>query len=277
MSPSIQALLDYVREVSQSITLELDTLEGISIAENYRDFTKGFDTGFGPQDRLDVSDLAVGVTPLVLRKGQLGSHIIFPSSITAAFGCPGQPMLKGDALYTIAHELAHADEHHRSGTKFAAKLIELHMTPDLFQVGRRAVWSDYYVCRKVASVLPGMLSALEEQFVRSTEEFSNDCATARARLAATKDRARVHGDLCSSGFRFFIVAARLLGHLDGLSCQFKTACRIAPVYLDAPELTSTFGDLHGKLRHLWKYFPNWSDLDELQSILVAMGTALKRV
>lgn len=75
----VQAIRDCVREATASFALELDTLEAISIAEDYRNFTNQFDTGFGPQDRVEVSDTGVGVTPEVLRHGHVLSHVIVPS------------------------------------------------------------------------------------------------------------------------------------------------------------------------------------------------------
>lgn len=273
----IQALRSYVQEVSETFALKLDTLEGISIAENFRGFTNGFDTGFGPQDRLDVSELAAGVTPQVLRDGQLGSHVILRRSRINLFGRREQSEPRNEARYTIAHELAHADEHCRAGKQFAEQLVQLHMTPDPFQVGRRAVWSEYYVCRKIASTHPAMLSTLQELLVRSTEEFGNDCATARARIAASNDKAGIHGRLCGTAFRVFSDASRLLGHVDGLGNGFKTACPIAVTYIEDAKLTSTFEDLHSKLKVLWDSFPNWSDLNDLQPILVVIDAALKKV
>jgi hypothetical protein len=151
------------------------------------------------------------------------------------------------------------------------------MTPDPFQVGRRAVWSEYYVCRKVASAHPAILCTLEELLVRPTEEFSNDCATARARIAASNDKAGVHGRLCSTAFRVFSDAARLLGHANGLGNEFKKACPIADAYIEDAKLTSTFEDVHSKLKVLWDSFPNWSDLDDLQPILDVIDAALKKV
>jgi hypothetical protein len=97
----IQALRSYVQEVSEKFALELDTLEDISIAENFRDFTSGFNTGFGLQDRLDVSELAAGVTPQVLHGGQLGSHVIFRRSRITQFGHQDQSEPRNEARYTI--------------------------------------------------------------------------------------------------------------------------------------------------------------------------------
>jgi hypothetical protein len=271
----VQDLREYIQRTAKGFGLDLGGLEGISIAENMRAFTRGFDTGFGTKEQPDISESAVGFTPEVLRDGRLGSHVILSRSIITAFAPQQGSQLKDEARYTIAHELAHADEHHRSGSQFGGELLELHRSPNEFQVGRRAVWGEYYACRKVAPAFPGILPSIEEVLVRSSEEFGNDCAAVRARLAACKDKERVHGDLCSSAFRFFIAAARLLGHLDGLENQFKAACRTAPVYLDDAKLTSTFEDLHSKLKLLWDSFPNWSSLNELQSILVAMDTKLK--
>jgi hypothetical protein len=116
---------------------------------------------------------------------------------------------------------------------------------------------------------------MEETLVRSTEEFSNACTTVRARIAASNDKARVHGDLCSSAFRFFIDAARLLGHLDGMGHEFTTACPIVRVYFTDAKLIASFQDLHGKLQILWDRFPNWSGLDDLQPILATIDAVLK--
>jgi hypothetical protein len=90
----VESLRKYVLEISQRFALELDTREGISIADQFRAFTRNFDTGFGPQDSPDVSDVAVGLTPLVLRNGQLGSHVILPKSIITAFASQPQSELK---------------------------------------------------------------------------------------------------------------------------------------------------------------------------------------
>jgi hypothetical protein len=274
---SVQSLRSYVQEVARSFELKLDTLEGLSIANDFRGFTREFDTGFGPQDRPDVSDHAVGVTLQMLRKEQLGSHIILAGPSISAFGDQEQSVKRDEARYIITHELGHADEQHRLGERFAEQLIELHMKPNPFLVGRLAVWSEYYVCRKVASAYSAMSSAMEELLVRSTEEFNHDCLSARARVATSNDKAAIHGSLCSSAFRFFTVAARLLGHLDGLGNEFKMTCRIAPVYLEDAKLTSTLEDLHSRLELLWDSFPNWSHLDDLQSILVAIDTTLRKV
>jgi len=55
----VESLRKYVGEISQRFGLELNTLEGISIADQFKAFTGTFDTGFGPQDSPDVSDTAV--------------------------------------------------------------------------------------------------------------------------------------------------------------------------------------------------------------------------
>lgn len=274
----LEKLRLFVADSQQLLSLQLQDCEAITIASDYSGFVRNFDTGFGPHEQPEVSERGAGFTPETLRSGKLGSHIIFPRTTIDAFDGKSAELSAAEARNVIAHELAHADEHHRTGQAFTDEVLALHSADaDGIQVGRKAVWNEYYVCRTVAKVNPGTITLLERSVKQTVEEFGNDCLTARQRVTATGNRERVTSDLWSSAFRFFLDAARLLGHLDGLELKLADQVPAVQDYLSQEGMTDTFEQLHDALRRLWQSYPNWAGLGDLDSIAQIINLRLSKI
>ncbi len=268
----------FVAGWQQQLLLQLEDCEAITIASDYSGFVRNFDTGFGPHEQPEVSDRGVGFAPETLRSGKLGSHVIFPRTTMDAFDGKSAELSADEARNVIVHELAHADEHRRTAQAFRDEVLALHSADtDGIQVGRKAVWSEYYVCRTVAKVNPGTVTLLERSVKQTIEEFGNDCATARQRIIATGNRERVTSDLWSSAFRFFLDAARLLGHMDGLELELADQVPAVKDYLSQERMTETFGRLYDALKRLWLSYPNWAGLAELDTITQIINLRLSTI
>ena len=269
---------EFVALCGQNFALQLQDCEAITVAIDYQGFVKRFVTGFGAHDRPSVSERGVGFAPETLRKGELGSHLIFPKMTLDAFDGKVSALSVAEARNIIAHELAHADEHRRTALAFREEVLKLHAPgPDSLHVGRKAVWNEYYVCRTVASVNPGTLTLLEESLREMISEFGNACSTARSLVAAGQDLERVKGHLISVGIRFLMTAAQLLGHVDGLAIMPFQACPTLRSALMSERMEDIFLELHKALASLWTAYPSWSSFEDLQTIIKALHQRLAKV
>lgn len=274
----LERLQRFVAGWQQLLALQLQDCEAITIASDYSGFVRNFDTGFGPHEQAEVSERGVGFAPETLRSGKLGSHVIFPRTTIDAFDGKSAELSADEAGNVIVHELAHADEHRRTAQAFRDEVLALHSADaGGIQVGRKAVWNEYYVCRTVAKVNPGTVTLLERSVKQTIEGFGNDCSTARQRVAATGNPGRVTSDLWSSAFRFFLDAAKLLGHLDGLGLKLAEQCPVVEEYLSQERMKETFEQLHDALRKLWQCYPNWEGLGDLDTIAQTINLRLSKI
>jgi hypothetical protein len=263
----LKSLRLFIADWQQQLSLQLQDCEAITVASDYFGFVSNFDTGFGPHERPEVSERGVGFAPETLRSGKLGSHVILPRTTIEAFDGRNPELSASEARNVIVHELAHADEHRRTAEAFRDEVLALHsVDSDGIQIGRKAVWNEYYACRTVAKVNPSTVTLLERSVKQTVEEFGNDCSAARQRVAVAQNRERVESELWSSAFRFFLDAARLLGHLDGLELDLASECPAANDYLSQEQMAEAFGQLHETLRSLWDLYPAWAGLEELKTI-----------
>jgi hypothetical protein len=272
-----EAISSFVSACKTEFALALYALNSVTFVAEFSAFCQNFDTGFGTNDPPDPSELAVGITPELLVQGELRSQIILPASVAERFRRPRSMQDRTETNYILAHELAHADEHYRRGQAFSAEVIDSHLNPNPLKLGARATWSEYYVCRKVAKVSPSMSQPMGETLIRATEEFGNLCSTAPERIRYVPDKDRLKGELISSGIRFLIAAARLLGHMDGLGKALNEECPSALLYIRDENLASTLREMHEVLRALWVAFPKWESLAVLDSILVPLNMCLTSI
>ena len=274
----LETLRSFVVHWQQLLSLQLQDCEAITIASDYPGFVRLFNTGFGPHEKPEVSERGAGFAPETLRSEKLGSHVIFPRLTIDAFAGKVAGFSADDARNVVVHELAHADEHCRTAQAFRDEVLALHSSDtDGIQVGRKAVWNEYYVCRTVAQVNPGIVTLLEQSLKQTIKEFGNDCSTARQRRIATGNYERVASDLWSSALRFFQDAARLLGHLDGLSLRLAEQCPAVEEYLSEERMTEAFEDLHDAIRKLWQCYPNWGSLRDLDIIAQIIDNRLRKI
>jgi hypothetical protein len=274
----ISSVQQLVASAIADFGLSLGVPEGITIFVDYNRGISQFDTGLedGALSASKGSLVGVGMTPLVLREGKLRSHVLLPRQVAESSKAQDDSEHARKARYAIVHELAHCDDHENLATRFGAELLDTAARRNMLDVGCRATWSEYYVCRTVAKQYPELLRDLEESAVRALESFEAESRIA-AHYASIGDREEGQSHAFSAGFNLLIVLARLLGHLDGLSISFENACRIAPAYLSNLVLISDIEHLHNALDVLWSRRPDWTALSEVRSLLTPLSTILNRI
>lgn len=261
-----------------NLGLNLDLLEGITILADYQRGVSQFDTGFedGALSASEGSVVGVGMTPLVLRGGVLKSHILLPRKIVDDANIQDHSEQARKARYAISHELGHCDDHQNLAARFRAELLDTAARRNVLDVGCRATWSEYCVCRLVAKECPEILRDMEESIVRALESFEAESRVA-AHYGSIGDRGEGQRHAFGAGFNLFIAFARLLGHLDGLGMSFETACKIAPAYLSNLVRMSDVEELHRTLSALWTRRDEWTALKEVRQLLTPLSAILNRI
>jgi len=274
----ISTVQQLVASAIANFGVRLDLLDGITIFADYQQGVSQFETGFedGALSASEGSIVGVGMTPLVLREGNLRSHILLPRKVAQDAKMQDLSEKARKARYMILHELAHCDDHQNLAIKFRAELLEIRARQNVLDVGCRATWSEYYVCRTVAREYPEMLRDMEESAVRALGSFEAESKIA-AHYGSIGDREEGQRHAFGAGFNLFIVFARLLGHLDGLGISFKEACRIAPAYLSNLVQISDVEHLHKMLDELWTRRGDWTALNEVRKLLTPLSAILNRI
>lgn len=146
-----------VLEISK--TMDLSSLDGITIPYDYHLETSSFDRGFPGFRPLAISNdefVGVGITTEVMRGGLAKSHIIFhPQFIVAILS--DNPAMCAEAKYIIAHECAHVE----ANSWFRGAFPNEHLDgdyPTAELISRWSVisacWDEYAACRSSAQFGP---------------------------------------------------------------------------------------------------------------------------
>jgi hypothetical protein len=269
---------DFIEASAKRYSLNIETLEGITIFADYATGVGSFDCGIEGRNlsASSGSSVGVGMTPLVIRGGTLRCHILLPKrEVDAAFATITSTESQ-KARYTIVHELAHADDHHNLAREFSDALKDVATDCDILNLGSRASWSEYYVCRTVAEEYPELVRSFEEMVVRAFETFEAEAGVA-AHQAASGNREEGRSHAFSAGFNLVIPVARLLGHLDGLGLTFHSSCKIAPAYFSDLVQQEDIDSIHKALISLWNARGHWPELSALRQVSLTLSPILNRI
>ena len=216
-------------ETSQQLGLNIESLDGVTIAYDYRAALAGLDRGFQSNNPLtptgdSIAD-GVAMAPMVRRDGRVMSHVVLNASILPTIE---QPISGLDGRYLIAHELAHVHEHHCRDQVLPNTLLEPFDDPDdhsvLWQIAE-ACWCEYAACYLSAAIAPSHAAIFETTVV----DVLTDC---RPRIIAIKQRWILDRDfgaaltaMASEAGAVLKYVCYLLGHAAGLD---KPPDEIAP-------------------------------------------------
>jgi len=249
-----------VREISRYVDLE--RLDGITVAYDYDDALAQLDRGFTPsRQRTRTNDerlIGVAMAVPVMRSGIVKSHPVFfaPSVI---------PLENKDddafrqALYLVAHECGHVEDLKHRDTCFPGTLLQKTFTDyeeALLEQVVGAIWEEYAACRVSALFHAEQLQVYEESFVSVV-------AGARERSNVLIQAYRIHGDidrvLQEAGHELLEplrMAAYLAGHMDGIDVSEKDVPAAMACLASSP-YAGCVPDLQEALREIWSKRGQW--------------------
>jgi hypothetical protein len=248
-------------------SFRLSSLEALTIASDYGQFLANFDTGFRPLELISATNgenAGMGMTPEVLRNGILCSHVILRQDIAFPLAHTVEKDFYLDAVYTLTHEAAHAEEHLIAAEDYGPQIISLHAQPDFYLVFGRSCWGEYYASRRAAFSHPEMGAALARMFLTPINRFRSELSKAGAAFRSAPDRLALSETitylctyLCTDLFTHF---SRLSGHFDGLSANLPQQVISNPVFSEHPLLFEHFSCLRELLRDAYDRIGTWGSL-----------------
>ena len=207
-------------DTSQQLGLNIESLDGVTIAYDYRAALAGLDRGFQPNNPLAPTSDAVAdgiaMAPMVRRDGRIMSHIVLNASILPTIE---QPISGIDGRYLIAHELGHVHEHCCRDRVLPNTLLQPlddpRDHPILWQIAE-ACWCEYAACYLSAAIAPAHAAIYETTII----DVLMGC---RSRMIAIKQRWIVDRDfgvvleaMAAEAGAVLKYLSYLLGHAAGL-------------------------------------------------------------
>jgi hypothetical protein len=254
-----------------SRAIDLERLDGITIAANYPDALAAVDRGYPnakiPTPTTGAEIVGVAMSVNVLRHGIVKAHLVFAAGAML-------PLLDGDdpnfplALSLIAHECGHvADLKHRD-LKFPGTILQASRGGFYQQVIvplAEVLWEEYAACRASAIFC-------EDETPRFEESLVSMMNVALPRAQAVVRAYRLHGEivrvLAEAGNALcepLRMIAYLRGHLDGLGQELEEA-PTARDLIAASSYAALADQLTLTLRDLWSRRSDWASLDEFEPL-----------
>jgi hypothetical protein len=250
--------------LTEEHSFRLASLEELTVASDYNEFLVDFDTGFRPREMISATtgeNSGMGMTPEVLRKGVLGSHLILSRDIAFPLAHAARQGFHLDAVYTLTHEAAHAEEHLISAEDYGPQIISLHATPDFYLVFGRSCWGEYHASKRAAFSHPEMGATLAEMFLIPINRLESELGEAGSAFKSSSDKQALSVTVTRTCTNLFIHFSRLSGHFDGLGTETPEHLNSNPAFIKRPHLLKHFLDLRRSLRIAHEKIGGWGSLE----------------
>jgi hypothetical protein len=220
--------------------------------------------------------IGVGKTLRVRRNDELKAHVVINASCLAALADTEDEMF-WPAANILAHELAHVAvigwfENHSPGIMLSQPQGDWATTT--LREAAHTIWEEYAACRLSACVSHG--EVVTDSYVEGLELSVNGAlSSARDSIKAYRTHAEVDRLLVEASRSVanpLKMAAYLMGHLDGLSCEIDFNERCPNTH------ESEFGSLLPKLlealRYAWDTRESWNGLKGVDGLVIVIVEAL---
>ncbi len=249
--------------------IDLERLDGVTIADDYDGALQRLDRGFQATQPLSRSNderiTGVAMAATVIRAGVVKSHLVFFRPSITAITDEADTDGRQDALYTIAHECGHVEDLKLRDTACPGVLLsQTFSRADLavLQQAAAATWVEYAACRVSAPFASDRQVGHYVTGLRSTLEGARDRSNGAIRTY------RLHGDVdrvlreatphVIEPLRMF---AYLLGTLDGHGRTLEeSAPELAELIARGP-YAAAFANASSSLRDLWKRRGTWVGIE----------------
>jgi hypothetical protein len=282
---------DELREVWQTtlgflkffgISLRLDGLEAITIADDYSgalaQVERGFETTQPLTPSKDTFGTGFAMAVPVLRDGCLKTHIVLDSAISRAIVKPDCEVYQ-EAIHTLAHEAAHAHDHQLESCAFPnlyGTRIYDHRDGRLFSLAHMC-WNEYIACRLSADW------GSETYCKNYSDSLCEMLSTARKRGDECFDRysgpaeiQRTENELVEVYGTLLVRTSYLVGHVHGLNA---TVMERAPEFYSLVNQTPWFKPIFERyeenVRGLYQgYADSWHDIQVFEPLKLTFEAVL---
>lgn len=258
-------LAELVRTIS--CVIDLERLDGITVADDYDRALRELDRGYESSRPLTRSDddriVGVAMAPAVLRGDVVKARLIFYAPLLRPIEHAEQHSPEARlAIYVVAHECAHVEGVKHLDLCFPGQMLRRripHFDDAIFQQVSEVMWDEYAACR-TSALLGGELQ---------TASYVNGLVSvlhgARDRSDSAIRAYRWHGDLdrlvAEAGLHIcqpLKLFAYLLGNLDGLRATVAEAALRAQEAIAGGPYAEPFERATEILRHLWDQRGQWT-------------------
>jgi hypothetical protein len=250
-----------VRKLSECI--DLSTLDGITIADDYLSALHSLDRGYETTYKLTpTTDIAWGVamTPSVMREGKIRSHMVFNANVLLPLEDPNHELF-ARALHTLAHECAHVEVTAAFDSCFPGVLLQKGHR-DFHDAFRRGIvtasWDEYAATRICARIGHDPTEEYEQTFLTvlcSSREKANECIKAY-RLHA--DLERIIREVYESYGNLLKFACYHIGNMRGLELSLDDLPNTKKA-LDGHWFKSFWPRLIVACEMIWADFGRWQN------------------
>ena len=253
--------------------LNLEGLDGVTIADDYIGALAGIDRGFqttqAPRPTRNEFGTGAAMSLPVIRNGVLKTHIVLECQPLRPLVDAHNPLYKA-AVHALCHEAAHSHDHLIQSQAFPG-LYGTHVRN--YRDGRLLTlaifcWDEYIAsrlsaprgipdyCNRYEDALCSMLETARERGIGALDQLP---------LHQNVDRAVVELESIYGGL--FTVASYLLGHIHGLNKNFEEE---APRLFDQIERTAWFKPLFdgytSSILELYETYGQWSGVEVLEPL-----------
>jgi len=244
-------------------SFDLSTVEAVTIPAEYGVFLSEFETGFEPRESLSASsgeNDGVGITPEVLRNGVLLSHIVISQDSAFPLAYRRNEEFHMDAVYTLTHEAAHAEEHLFAARNYGQEVVDLHRSPDWYLCLARACWGEYYASRRAAFSHPRMGKTLVSMFEIPLGRFKEELRRAALEHKSTLDKGKLSTVVTQACTNLFTQFSRLAGHFDGINVEIPDQITRHTTFQESPRFYPHFLHLRDECRSAFDKLGHWEGL-----------------
>lgn len=263
--------------------IDLERLDGVTIADDYDGALKQLDRGFTPSRPLTRSNseriTGVAMSPAVKRDGAVKAHLLFAAWAIRSLLNSDDQEAASDAIYTIAHECGHVEDLKLRDEAFPGLILSSHYVRyDEAAVGPVAdtVWEEYAACRISAPFAKAKQVSFYETGLRSALDGARDRSNAAIR------EYRLHRDLnrgVSEAGEHICEPLRmfgyLLGTLDGHEATIEEAAPDAVAAIAGGPYAELFARTQVILRDLWANRRQWLSTASFEPMRQVVRDALK--
>jgi hypothetical protein len=252
--------------------INLGTLDGITIAYDYGAALVELDRGVELGSSLEASkDWAVGVamTPSVLRKGQVKSHIVINAAIMEGLDEDPSHQHCQDAVHIIAHECAHVEISAAFDRQFPGRILSHahetwyeHLCWEVIDCS----WDEYAACRISAGFGQDPSENYRSVFLNILSEASENVRQAILKYRHDSDLDTLLMEAQRNIGNLSKYASYVLGTADGFDHNYEADLPEISNALDGHWFNPFFFQLWDALRELWASYGEWKDLSEFQTI-----------